>query len=107
MSQTLSRPYPISFLDNQDFLQHPPSLGRLDKPVNADVTLSAIPDPAGTTRWEARTASGTTLPTFSLTLEPIQGAFGGPVTIPGDGFTYVCYEDEAQKRSWCIRVRTD
>ena len=102
-----SRPFPISFLDSQDFLEHDVSRGRLDKSINDDVTLSAIPDASGKTRWEARTTSGKTLPTFGLAVEPVQGEFGGPVTLPRDGFTYVCYEDEAQKRSWCIKVRTD
>lgn len=102
-----SRPYPISFLDGREFLDHDASRGRLDRPVNGDVTLSAIPDAQGRTRWEARTGDGKALPTFRLALEPVQGEYGGPVTLPGDGFTYVCYEDEAQKRSWCIKVRTD
>lgn len=107
MSETARNARQTHFLDTKDFLNHDASRSRLDKVVNGDVTLSAIPDGAGGTHWEARKADGKALPLFRLTIQSDKAAFRGPVVIDATEGVYVCYEDEAQMRSWCVQVRTN
>jgi len=95
----------MSLLDTRAFLDHDIAGGRLDQSLDGGVTVSAAPDGAGGTRWEARTADGRALRVFRLTMD---AARRGPVVLPATPTSvYVCYEDEAQQKSWCIEVRTD
>lgn len=93
----------ISFLDDTDFLEHDVKNGRLDKVLNAEVTLSATPDGSGGTAWEAKGADGRNLRLFRLTIEPVLAA--GPVVVDALEGVYVCYEDAAAMQTWCVQVK--
>lgn len=108
-------PYPISFLDPDEVLGRDGSPGGLERVLEGDVTLSAIPDGSGGTTWRARTKAGEALPTFRLTITPETGtpetgtpetaAARGPVVIDATEGVYVCYEDTARQQSWCVKVK--
>ncbi len=104
-SESPRAPRSISFLDSRALLDHDIGRGRLDQSLDGGVTLSAIPDGSGGTHWQARAADGRALRVFRLRMD---AARAGPVVVPATPTSvHVCYEDEAQQKSWCIEVRTD
>lgn len=107
---SISGSHPIAFLDTRDFLDQDVAQSRVDRQVDTDVTLSAIPDGSGGAKWEARTKQGKSLPTFRLTItpnaaQPVAAAAHTPVVIDAMEGIYVCYEDEARQQSWCVKVK--
>ncbi len=95
----------ISFLDTREFLGHDPSHGRLDKLLDSNVTLSAIPDASGGTQWEALTPEGEALPLFHLTIRrPAERNAAGPVFIDSADGCYICYEDHIRMESRCVQI---
>jgi len=104
MSANQAGPRSISLLDDEEFARRGTSDGRVERVVNGDVTLSAEPDGAGGTRWDARAADGRPLRLFQLSIEPAMAA--GPVVVDTTEGVYVCYEDAAALQSWCVKVKS-